>query len=95
METCQYHLNSKMPMFLLCCLLPNHFIAPVLSKVFERLKSVLFGRLMERSGVLSTAQFAYRKGLVTYEALVSMSHTRQSALTVLKKSSDLDIFGEQ
>ena len=33
---------------------------------------------MERSGVLPTTQFAYRKGLGTSDALVS--HTLQSAL---------------
>ena len=40
-------------------------ITSVLSKVFERLVSVRLGRFMERSGVLPTTQFAYRKGLGT------------------------------
>ena len=35
---------------------------------------------MERSGVLPTTQFAYRKGLGTCDALVRVSHTLQSAL---------------
>ena len=35
---------------------------------------------MERSGVLPTAQFAYRKGLGTCDALLCVSHTLQSAL---------------
>ena len=35
---------------------------------------------MERSGVLPTTQFAYRKGLGTCDALLCVSHTRQSAL---------------
>ena len=35
---------------------------------------------MERSGVLPTTQFAYRKGLGTCDAVVCMSHTLQSAL---------------
>ena len=35
---------------------------------------------MESSGVLSIAQFAYRKGLDTYEILLSLSHALQSAL---------------
>ena len=39
-------------------------ITSVLSKQFERLVSVRLGRFMERSGVLPTTQFAYRKGLV-------------------------------
>ena len=41
---------------------------------------VLLGRLMERTGVLPTTQFAYRKGLGTCDALLCMSHTLQSAL---------------
>ena len=45
-------------------------ITSVLSKVFERLVSVRLGRFMERSGVLPTTQFAYRKGLGTYDALL-------------------------
>ena len=45
-------------------------ITSVLSKVFERLVSVRLGRFMERSGVLPTTQFAYRKGLGTYVALL-------------------------
>ena len=35
---------------------------------------------MERSGVLPTTLFAYRKGLGTCEALLCVSHTLQSAL---------------
>ena len=35
---------------------------------------------MERGGVLSTTQFAYRKGLGTCDALLCVSHTLQSAL---------------
>ena len=35
---------------------------------------------MERSGVLPTYQFAYRKGLSTCDALLCVSHTLQSAL---------------
>ena len=35
---------------------------------------------MERSGVLPTTQFAYRKGLGTCDALLCMSHTLQSAV---------------
>ena len=33
---------------------------------------------MERSGVLPTAQFAYRKGLGTCSAFLCLSHTLQS-----------------
>ena len=35
---------------------------------------------MERSGVLPTTQFAYRKGLGTCDALLYLSHTLHSAL---------------
>ena len=45
-------------------------ITSVLSKVFERLVLVRLGRFMERSGVLPTTQFAYRKGLGTCDALL-------------------------
>ena len=36
-----------------------------LSKVFDGLLSVRLGRFMERSGVVPTTQFAYRKGMGT------------------------------
>ena len=42
--------------------------------------SVRLGRFMERSGVLPTTQFAYRKGLGTCDALLCVCHTLQSAL---------------
>ena len=45
-------------------------ITSVLSKVFERLVLVHLRRFMERSGVLPTTQFAYRKGLGTCDALL-------------------------
>ena len=52
----------------------------VLSKVFECLVLVRFGRFMECSGVLPTTKLAYRKGLGTCDALLCVSHTLQSAL---------------
>ena len=55
-------------------------ITSVLSKVFGRLVSVRLGRFMESSGVLSTTQFAYRKGLSICDVLLCVSHTLQSAL---------------
>ena len=45
-------------------------IISLLSEVIERLVSVHLRRFMERSGVLPTTQFAYRKGLGTYDALL-------------------------
>ena len=55
------------------------FITTVLSKVFECPVSVRLGRFMERSGVLPTTQFVYRKGLGTCDALLCVSHTLRSA----------------
>ena len=48
--------------------------------VFERLVSVRHGQFVERSGVLPTRKFAYRKGLGTFNALFCVSHALQSAL---------------
>ena len=42
--------------------------------------SVRLGRYMERCGVLPTTQFAYRKGLGTYDALLCVFNKLQSAL---------------
>ena len=55
-------------------------ITSELSKGFESLLSVRLGRFMERGSVLPTTQFAYWKGLGTSDALLSLSHTLQSAL---------------
>ena len=56
------------------------FITSVLSKVFVRLGSVRLGRFMEHSGALPTTQFAYWKGLGTYDPPLCVSHALQSAL---------------
>ena len=42
--------------------------------------SVWLERFMECSGVLPTTQFAYWKGLGTYDELLCVSHTLQSPL---------------
>ena len=42
--------------------------------------SVRLERFVERSGVLPTTQFAYRRGLGTCDALLCVSHTLLSAL---------------
>ena len=47
-------------------------ITPVLSKVFERLIALRFGRFLERSGVLSSHQYSYRKSLGTCDALLDI-----------------------
>ena len=52
----------------------------VFPKMFERLVSIRLGQFMERNGVLPTTQFAYRKGMGTCDALLSVSDTLQSAL---------------
>ena len=46
---------------------------------------------MERSGVLPTNQFAYRKGLGTCDALLCVSHTLQSALESGKEARIVQI----
>ena len=58
----------------------------VLSYVFERQVSFRLGRFMERIGVLPTTQFAYRKGLGTYDALLCVSHTLHSELIKIEGS---------
>ena len=58
----------------------NKRITSVLSKVFEHLVSVRLGQFMERSGVIRTTQFAFRKGKGTCDALLCVSHTLQSVL---------------
>ena len=46
---------------------------------------------MERSGVLPTTQFAYRKGLGTFNALLCVSHTLQSAFESVQKAMIVQI----
>ena len=48
--------------------------------MFESLVLVHLGRFMERSDVLLTNQFAYRKGLGICDALLRVSNTLQSIL---------------
>ena len=55
-------------------------ITSALSKVFERQVFVRLGRFMELSCVLPTTQFAYQKSLDTWDTLLWVSHTLQSAL---------------
>ena len=53
--------------------------------------SVSLGQFMERSGVLPTTQFAYRKGLGTRDALLCLSHTLQSAFESGKEARIVQI----
>ena len=55
-------------------------ITPVLSKVFEKLLSSRLGRFFEHYGLLPQTQFAYRKGLGTCDALLTVSQIAQRAL---------------
>jgi len=55
-------------------------ITPVLSKVFERLISSRFGCFLERSGVLPSHQYSYRKNLGTCDALLDIVCSGQRAL---------------
>ena len=62
----------KGPLSALVCNYRPISITPVLSKVFERLVALRFGRFLERSGVLSSHQYSYRKGLGTCDALLDI-----------------------
>ena len=62
----------KGPLSALVCNYRRILITPVLSKVFEMLIALRFGRFLERSGVLSSHQYSYRKGLGTCDALLDI-----------------------
>ena len=62
----------KGPLSALACNYRLISITPVLSKVFEKLIAMRFGRFLERSGVLSSHQYSYRKGLGTCDALLDI-----------------------
>ena len=53
--------------------------------------SVRLGRFMEDRGVLKTTQFAYRKGLGTFNALLCMAHTFQSDLEMEQEARIVQI----
>ena len=60
-------------------------ITSVLHKVFVRMVSVRLGRFMDSSDVLPTTQIAYRKGLGTCDALLSVCYTLQTHWRVGKR----------
>ena len=62
----------KGPLSALVCNYWPISITPVLSKVFEKLIALRFSRFLERSGVLSSHQYSYRKGLGTCDALLDI-----------------------
>ena len=62
----------KSPLSALVCNYRPIAITPVLSKVFERLIALRFGRFMERSGLLPSHQYSYRKRLGTCDALLDI-----------------------
>ena len=62
----------KGPLSVLVCNYRPISITPVLSKVFERLIALRFGRFLERFRVLSSHQYSYRKGLGTCDALLDI-----------------------
>ena len=62
----------KGPLSALVCNYRLISITPVLSKVFERLIALRFGRFLERSGVLPSHQYSYRKRLGTCDALLDI-----------------------
>ena len=55
-------------------------ITPILSKVFEKLLAKRLITYFETNGYLPKCQFAYRKGLSTCDALLSITHELQKAL---------------
>ena len=62
----------KGPLPALVCNYRPISITPVLSKVFERLIALRFSRFLERSGVLPSHQYSYRKRLGTCDALLDI-----------------------
>ena len=86
LETGQCHSVPKGPPYSSITNYRPISITSVLSKVLERLVSVRLVRFMERSGVLSTTQIAYRKVLGTCDALLCLSHTLQSALESVQEA---------
>ena len=62
----------KGPLSALVCNYRPISITPVLSKVFERLIVLRFGRFLERSGVLPSHQYSYRKRLGTCDSLLDI-----------------------
>ena len=62
----------KGPLSALVCNYRPISITPVLSKVFERLIALRFGRFLESSGVLPSHQYSYRKRLGTCDALLDI-----------------------
>ena len=55
-------------------------ITPVISKVFEKLIASRLSKYLESSGLVSSQQFAYRKGLGTCDALLTVNDICQKAL---------------
>ena len=62
----------KGPLSALVCNYRPISITPVLLKVFERLIALRFGHFLERSGVLPSHQYSYRKRLGTCDALLDI-----------------------
>ena len=54
--------------------------------------SVGLGRFMECRGVLPSTQFAYRKGLGTYDAILCVAHTLQCALEMGQEARIVQIY---
>ena len=65
---------------------------PLTVQGFELLVSVCLGRFMECRGVLPATQFAYRKGLGTYDVLFCVAHALESALEMGQLARILQIY---
>ena len=55
-------------------------ITPILSEMFEKITSHKLSNFCEKYGLLSSAQFQYRKGLGCTDALLTISHHLQKSL---------------
>ena len=70
MADCRCDSNSQRSLIGACLQLSANFDYTSSVKVFERLIALRFGRFLERSGVLPSHQYSYRKRLVTCDALL-------------------------
>ena len=61
-------------------------ITPILSKIFERVLAKRLSLYCEKYSIISDTQFAYRKGLGTCDALLTLTHSLQTSLDLGQES---------
>ena len=66
-------------------------LTPIMSKVYEKLVSHKLSCFCEKYVFLSSAQFAYRKGLGCTDALLTISHHLQKSLDTGMESSNVQL----